>query len=112
MNDLQPILAALSHKFLWLPVVIGVARLLMKWFSGPLQQKLMARMVAAATGPDAEEERDWEAILGMRWYRVLNFSLDLVLSIKLPTLADFLRAQVAHGEKGKELGAGTEGAKN
>jgi hypothetical protein len=95
MNDqIQPLLNLLTGKLGWLPTVvtwIGAARLAMKFFSAKLQAKLTARMVAAVTGPDPEEERDWETVLGKRWYRLVNFAVDLAFSVKLPTLADFLR---------------------
>jgi hypothetical protein len=95
MNDqLQPLLNALTHKFPWLAALLtfmGGMRLVLKWVSGPVQQKLTARMTQAASGPDQDEERDWETVLRSRKYRVLSFALDLVCSFKLPTLAEFLR---------------------
>jgi hypothetical protein len=92
VNEPNPFLELLAKLHIPdLALLMGCVRLLMKWVSGPAQQRATAWMAAAATGPDAQEERDWETILGKRWYRVTAFALDLVLSIKLPTLADFLK---------------------
>lgn len=91
MSELQPILDLVGHKLPWLMTFVGGARLLMKWVSGPVQTKLTARMAAAATSPDEQEERDWEAVLSARWYRGMSFAVDLVLSVKLPTLGELLK---------------------
>jgi hypothetical protein len=104
-TDLQPLMGALAHRFTWVPALMtfmGGARLLMKWVSGPLQAKLTARMAQAATGPDQEEERDWETVLRSRKYRVASFILDMVCSFKLPTLADFLQLKNKSTTNGHE----------
>jgi hypothetical protein len=104
-TDLQPLMGALAHRFTWLPALMtfmGGARLAMKWFSGPLQAKLTARMAQAATGPDQEEERDWETVLRSRRYRVVSFALDMTCSFKLPTLADFLQLKNKSTTNGHE----------
>jgi hypothetical protein len=103
-TDLQPLMGALAHRFTWLPALMtfmGGARLAMKWFSGPLQAKLTARMAQAATGPDQEEERDWETVLRSRKYRVVSFAW-IWCSFKLPTLADFLQLKNKSTTNGHE----------
>ncbi|MDE2099096.1 MAG: hypothetical protein KGL39_17715 [Patescibacteria group bacterium] len=98
-DPIQALFGTLEHRFPWLLLAIGAARLVMKWFNGPLQARLTARMVAAATGPDSAETRDWALVLSARGYRVLAFALDLLFSVKLPTLADFLRLRAAGKEQ-------------
>ena len=93
MSELQSLLSLLAHKWTWLPMAMGIARLVCKFWNGPLQARLTALMVGAATGPDQAEADDWEHVLRWRGYRVFAFALDLFLSIKLPTLADFLKAR-------------------
>ncbi|MGO8675404.1 MAG: hypothetical protein ACLQVX_06000 [Limisphaerales bacterium] len=95
MNEsVQPLIGLLGRKLAWLPhilAVIGAARLFCKWFSAQLQDRLTRLMAEAVADDDQAEERDWEVVLRARWYRIAHFTLDLVLSIKLPVLADFLR---------------------
>lgn len=99
MNELQPVMDLIPHKLLVVIfAVVAISRFANKWWSAPLQAKLTRMMVEAATSPDAEQERDWETVLRWRPYRILNFTLDLFLSVKLPVLADFLRAK-AQGQQ-------------
>lgn len=92
-NSIPQILTVLARKWTWLPMVMGLARLGCKFWNAILQAKLTAMMVAAATGPDQKEIFIWENVLGWTPYRVVAFGLDLVLSVKLPTLTDFLHAR-------------------
>lgn len=108
----QDLLNLLTHRLVWLPVVMGVARLIMKWFSGPLQARLAARMAQAATGGDQAEQHDWEEVLSTRGYRVLSFTLDLLFSIKLPTLWDFLREKTQGTSVVPQIGAAPAGNNN
>ena len=93
MTELQPLLNLLGGKFGWLPAVCGYItafRVPLKFFSASIQKNLTTRMAAAATSADTEDRQDFDALLRARWYRVLNFTLDLVFSFKLPTHADFV----------------------
>jgi hypothetical protein len=98
MNELQPLLDLAAKLHIpQLTMWMGIVRLFFKWVSGPAQSKLTEWMAAAVTGPDVEEEHYWEKILAASWYRVLSFALDLVLSVKVPTLADLLRLKAQKG---------------
>lgn len=96
MNQVQPLIDLLSARYGWLPAVMGwmsASRLAMKFFSTQLQAKLTELMAEAASDKDEANDRDWEAVLGARWYRVAAFTLDLVLSVKLPSISDFRKAK-------------------
>ena len=96
MSELQPLIDLVKAHAPWvltMLTMIGGARMVLKPFNKMLQDKLTAMMAAAAVSPDAEERNDWESVLHNRWYRILTFCLDLVCSVKLPVLADFLRLQ-------------------
>lgn len=94
IQALEKFLSAIHAPAWVLPAVIliGSARLVLKPFNARLQGKLTELMLEAAASADPSAQRDWEWVLHQRWYRILNFSLDLALSLKLPVLADFLRA--------------------
>lgn len=93
MEQIQPLLDLLSAKFGWGPAFLGwmgAARLAIKWFSGGLQQRLTARLSEAAASSDTQDDADWEKILRSTWYRWGTFWLDLIFSLKLPTIATFV----------------------
>jgi hypothetical protein len=95
MNEaVTPLVNLLSAKFGWMPAVIGwvgALRFFLKFFNGKLQAFLTQRMAEAAASQDAEDDRDFEGLLSARWYRLTNFIVDLVFSVKLPTHADFIK---------------------
>lgn len=94
MNELAPFINLLSGKFGWLPTICGymvALRVPLKFFSSRIQANLTRRMADVVASQDEEDDRDFDALLSARWYRVLNFVLDLVFSFKLPTHADFVR---------------------
>lgn len=96
MNELQPLLDLLTGKFGWLPTVLGymaAIRVPLKFVSARIQKNLTERMAAAAASQDPDDDRDFDALLRSRWYRITSFLLDLVFSFKLPTHADFFRLQ-------------------
>ncbi|HSM84599.1 MAG TPA: hypothetical protein VLT16_00550 [Candidatus Limnocylindrales bacterium] len=96
MNEVKPLFDFIRAHAPWLftlMTLMGCVRLVLKPFNARLQAKLTELMVTAANSPDTELRKDWETVLHQRWYRILTFTLDLVLSLKLPVLADFLRVQ-------------------
>lgn len=96
MNELTPLIQYVTghwpHALTVITSAMGLFRVFIKPFSAQLQERFTARMVAAAQSADQEEGRDFDALLQSRWYRWPAFFLDLLLSFKLPTHADFLRA--------------------
>ena len=93
MTDLQPILEKLISQYPWLAGAIfwtGSARLVLKWFSTPLQAGLTGALVRLAGDPDGDALA--HRILQNGAYRLLSFALDLTCSWKLPTHATFTEA--------------------
>lgn len=88
MEQIQPLLDLLTAKFGTVPAVLGwmsALRLACKPFSIALQE-LLGRLFRFVQ--DTEEATDDEfvaAMLQRRWYRVLAFLVDLLVSVKLPT---------------------------
>jgi hypothetical protein len=94
MTELQSLWQLLCGKFGWSPAVltwIGAFRTVLKFFSARIQTNLTAIMVRIAQSADQEDDRDFDALLQARWYRVTQFVLDLVFSFKLPTHSDFVK---------------------
>ncbi len=95
-GEIEPLINLLTAKYGWVSAMIGwmgAARLAFKFFSGRLQGRLTGLMVEAASGPDEDERQDWQRVLRSHWYRGMRFGLDLVASVKLPGLEEFLRAR-------------------
>jgi hypothetical protein len=103
MNEaLEPLVKLLGGRFGWMPTALGwmsAARLAMKFFNLRLQGWLTARMVEAVRSADAQEGNDLEALLRARWYRRLSFAVDLLFSVKLPAVGDYLRLVSEKGKK-------------
>ena len=94
MTSIQPIVDLLSGHYPWLITVlafIGAVRVPLKFFSAGIQARMTARMAAAAASQDPDDDRDWDALLDARFYRLTAFLLDLLFSFKLPMHADFIR---------------------
>lgn len=91
MSELQPILDKLppgvAHWVTGLVVWMGLARLVVKLFSGWLQTRLTSALARAAR--DAKGAAAVHAVLDAHAYRGLAFLLDWTCSLKLPCPADF-----------------------
>lgn len=95
MNELQPLIDLISAKHGWvsaIPVWIGgimtLSRILVKPFNSKLQDSLTGVIANAAKN---KEDAQWwhDRVLSKGWYRAGAFFSDLILSVKLPSHADF-----------------------
>jgi len=92
MEQLEPIISLLTGRFGWLSTVLTWAASIgfaVKLFSGRLQKRLTEILVDAATSPDTEDDLLWDRVLSNRYYKILAYTLDWSIRIKLPKLAEF-----------------------
>jgi hypothetical protein len=92
-SQIQPLLDLLSGHAGWLPqalVWIGALRLALRFFNERLLAWLTVKLAAAAQCPGGDADTVWHRVLGSKSYRVFAFTIDLLFSIKLPSLADYL----------------------
>lgn len=88
MNDFAPLLDLLSGKLGWLPTVllwIGALRLPMKFLQSWLQNVLTAFVARIVASPQTDDDAQLRRLFDSLGYRMLVFSLDAILSLKLPT---------------------------
>jgi hypothetical protein len=111
MNEsLQPLYSLLAGKLGWLPALMGwmaALRVAFKFVSGAVQTRLSSKLAEIAGENDADEIGWIEGVLRQRWYRVLAFLVDLVCSVKLPSLAMFDAARAKAGNGPVRILAGT-----
>lgn len=85
MTELQPLLDTLAAKHGWIAgtlVWIGALRVVCKWFSARLQTAIENRLALVLQSPERIDRA--KQILNSRWYGALAFTLDLLISVKLP----------------------------
>lgn len=103
MNEsLQPLYSLLTGKFGWLPTAMGwlaASRVAFKAFSAAIQARLTAKLAAIAESNDTDEIGWIEGMLSNRGYKIAAFTIDLALSLKLPSLADFQKVVVPPAPK-------------
>lgn len=104
MEQLQPILDAFKGRYgwaatlaTWLPALSFLVRAVVLPFNAKLQATMTEYLSDWAEEP---EDATWvhNQVLTKGWYRALSFFMRLLVSVRLPTHADFHRLQSAKCE--------------
>ena len=77
--------ASLSHFFAALAAFVGTVRLFAKFIQSPLQNFLTAAIARVNDSPEKDDDQLLHNLFAAPWYRLLAFTLDYLLSLKLPT---------------------------
>jgi hypothetical protein len=96
MQDIQPILDFLTKHVPWLApalVVIGSLRVVLKFFSGTIQAYLTKALAWVAASADKDDDALLGKLLTHKLYRIFIFLVDMLFSIKLPTIYSFVALQ-------------------
>ncbi len=77
--------ASLPHFFAALAAFVGTVRLFAKFIQSPLQNFLTAAIARVNDSPEKDDDQLLHNLFAAPWYRLLVFTLDYLLSLKLPT---------------------------
>lgn len=109
MNDFAPLLDLLTGKFGWLSTVLiwmGALRLPMKLVQSWLQNVLTAFVARIVASPQTDDDAQLRRLFDSLGYRMLVFSLDAILSLKLPTSESLDVHQQSRAPQPSPSGAG------
>lgn len=105
----QPLLELLTGKLGWLPALltwIGALRLPMKLVQSWVQNFLTAFVARVAASPQTDDDAQLRKLLDSLGYRMLAFTLDAALSLKLPTSDSLDTHQATKAAQPSPSGAG------
>lgn len=75
----------LPHFLAALAAFVGTVRLFAKFIQTPLQNFLTAAIARVNDSPEKDDDQLLHNLFAAPWYRLLAFTLDYLLSLKLPT---------------------------
>lgn len=91
-DTLSPLLNLLGGESGLLAAIVawmGAIRVPMKLVNSHLQSGLTKTLIYVASTPETDDDSIVVALLGSKVYRLMAFSSDLLLSLKLPNQTDF-----------------------
>ncbi len=100
MNQLGPLIDTLSARHGWVAAAfawLASARVFLKLCSPQLNQFFTETLLWVHDSPMLDDDRFVLRLLANPFYRIAAFLTDYLLSVKLPTLAQF-RAHEQHAE--------------